>query len=180
MLIEMIKPAMAVGSTILDVGGGIGVVAHELLRAGAGHVVLVDASVPYLAAARNEANRQNHLERIDFVEGNFVQRAAEVDPADVVTLDRVICCYPDAQALVGLSSARARKIYGLVLPRESRFIRLSVRLMNLGFRLRRRAYRAYAHSNGEVDRIAAEHGLWIAAERSTWFWRVVIYHRQVQ
>ena len=43
-----------------------------------------------------EARDAGLLDRIDFVDGDFVRRAAETDEADIVTLDRVVCCYPDA------------------------------------------------------------------------------------
>ena len=71
-LLDMIRPYLATGSTVLDVGGGIGVIDHELLLAGAGHAVLVDAAPAYLDAARQEASRLNLLDRIELVEGDFV------------------------------------------------------------------------------------------------------------
>jgi magnesium-protoporphyrin O-methyltransferase len=177
MLLDMIAPAVSSGATLLDIGGGIGVIDHELLRAGAGHAVIVDASPAYLQVARDEARSQNLLNRIDFVDGDFVRHAPGIDSADIVTLDRVVCCYPDAEALVGLSAAKARRIYGLVLPRDGLLIRLGLGLTNIGFKLRRRTYRAYGHPNAIVDRLVAEHGLRPLAERTTWFWRVVVYER---
>ena len=178
MLLDMVRPVMTTGATVLDIGGGVGVLDHELLRAGAGHATLVDASAAYLTAARQEANRRNLLDRIEFVEGDFVRHAQGINPADMVTLDRVVCCYGDAAGLVGLSADRARRIYGLVLPRDGWLIRLSIRLVNVGFRIRRKAYRAYAHPNAVIDRLVAERGLQPRQERSTWFWRVVVYERR--
>jgi magnesium-protoporphyrin O-methyltransferase len=179
MLLELLEPYRSTGSSVLDIGGGIGVVDHELLRAGAGHAVLVDASTAYLDVARQEARRLNLLDRIEFVEGDFVRRAAAIDPADIVTLDRVVCCYPDAEALVGLSAARARTVYGLVLPRDRRLVRIAIRLENAWFRLRRKAYRAYAHPTATVDALVGASGLRPTAERGTYFWRVVVYDRTV-
>lgn len=177
MLLDMIRPALAIGSTILDVGGGIGVIDHELLRAGAGHAVLVDASPASLEVAREEARRHGLLDRLEFVEGDFVRRAAGIDVADIVTLDRVVCCYPDAEALVGLSSARAGKVLGLVLPRDGWLVGLAVRLDNLGSWIRRRRYRAYGHRNAMIDGLAAANGLRPRSERSTRLWRIVVYER---
>ena len=177
MLLDMIRPHVGHGSTIVDVGGGIGVIDHELLRIGAGHATLVEGSPAYIDVARQEARRANLLDRFEFVEGDFVRRAADLDPADIVTLDRVVCCYPDAEGLVGSSAALARRVYGLVLPRDRWFIRLSVRLVNIGFRLRRRGYRAYAHSNRSVDALVAARGLRPRSEASTFFWRIVVYER---
>jgi magnesium-protoporphyrin O-methyltransferase len=177
MLLELLAPYRVVGSTVLDIGGGIGIVDQELLRAGAGHAVLVDGSTASLDVARQEARRLALLDRIEFVEGDFVVQAAAIDPADIVTLDRVVCCYPDAEALVGLSAARVRTVYGLVLPRDRAVVRLAVRLNNAWFRLRRKRYRAYVHPTARVDAIAAASGLHPASERKTPFWRVVVYDR---
>ncbi len=178
MLLELLAPYHSPGSTVLDIGGGIGVIDQELLRTGAGHAVLVDGSTASLEVARQEARRLNILDRIEFVEGDFVRRAAAIDPADIVTLDRVVCCYPDAEGLVGLSAARVKTVYGLVLPRDRRLVRVAIRLDNLWFRLQRKPYRAYVHPTARVDEIAAANGLHPRTERQTAFWRVVVYDRQ--
>ena len=46
------------GATLLDIGGGVGAIRHELLAAGATSVTSVDASGPYLDAARSESKRR--------------------------------------------------------------------------------------------------------------------------
>jgi magnesium-protoporphyrin O-methyltransferase len=177
MLLEMLIARGVEGASVLDVGGGIGVVDHELLRAGAARAVLVDASGAYVEVARREATNAGVSERMSFVRGDFRDRATDIDAADVVTLDRVVCCYPDAAALVGLSAERARRLYGLVLPRDGWHTRLAIRLVNLAYRLRRSPYRAYAHANGAIDRLVAERGLRPTEERRTLVWRVVVYER---
>jgi len=179
LLLELLTPYRSAGSSVLDVGGGIGIVDLELLHAGAGHATLVDASTAYLAVARDEARRAGVLDRIEFVEGDFVRRASSIDRADVVTLDRVICCYPDMEALVAESAGRARTAYGIVLPRDRRSTRWAVALTNAWYRLRRKAYRGFVHSTARVDEIAAANGLRLRADRQTWFWRVAVYDRSV-
>ena len=179
LLLELLTPYRSSGSSVLDIGGGIGIVDLELLRAGAGHATLVDASTAYLAVARDEARRAGLLDRIDFVEGDFVRRAASIDRADVVTLDRVICCYPDMEALVAESAGRARTAYGIVLPRDRRGARWAIALNNAWYRIRRKAYRGFIHPTARVDEIAAANGLRLRAERHTWIWRVAVYDRTV-
>jgi magnesium-protoporphyrin O-methyltransferase len=176
-LLELVRPYAGLGATVLDVGGGIGVVDHELLRTGAGHAVLAEASPAYLEVAREEARRANLLDRLEFVDGDFVHRASEIDVADIVTLDRVVCCYPDAEGLVSRSAAHARRVLGLVLPRDGWFARIAVRVLNLGPWFRRSAYRAYVHPNALVDRLVEREGLRRVAETGTLFWRVVAYER---
>lgn len=177
MLLDLLRPSVGASTTILDVGSGIGIIDQELLRAGAAHAVLVDGSAAYLEVARDEARRAGLLDRMDIVEGDFVRRAGEVADADIVTLDRVICCYPDADGLVAGSASRARGLYGLVLPRDRWVTRAVLRLVNAWYGLRGRAYRAYAHPNARIDELAAAAGLRLRAETGTFVWRVALYER---
>jgi magnesium-protoporphyrin O-methyltransferase len=176
-LVEMIRDRGVSGSSLLDIGGGIGVIDHELLRAGAGHAVLVDASGPAVEMARREARRRGTLDRLEFVDGDFVSRASDVDVADIVTLDRVICCYPDVESLVRLSATRARSLYGLVLPRDRRLLRWALPLLNAWFRVRGFRYRTFLHANAKVDALVAAAGLRQVRESRTFIWRVVLYER---
>jgi magnesium-protoporphyrin O-methyltransferase len=177
LLLELLTPYRSSGSSVLDIGGGIGIVDIEMLRAGAGHATLVDASTAYLAVARAEARQAGLLDRIEFVEGDFVRRAPSIDRADVVTLDRVICCYPDMESLVAESAGRARTAYGIVLPRDRTTMRWAIALGNAWYRVRRKAYRFFVHPTARVDEIAAANGLRLRAERKTWIWRVAVYER---
>ena len=176
-LLDLLRARGVEGASILDIGGGIGVIDHELLTSGASRAVLVDASAASVAAAGDEARDRGTADRLEIIRGDFVGRAGEIEAADVVTLDRVICCYPDVDGLVSLSAARARRLYGIVLPRDRRLARVAVGLTNAWFRLRGKAYRAFVHPNGHVDGLAAAAGLRLAAESGTFFWRVALFER---
>src|SRR5262249_26879695 len=80
--------------TLLDVGAGVGALTFELLDRGMGDAVIVEASPAYLAAAREEAGRRERETTVKFVSGDFLSVADALPHADVVTLDRVVCCYP--------------------------------------------------------------------------------------
>jgi Methyltransferase domain len=159
MLLEMIMAASDSGATLLDVGGGIGVIDHELLRSGARSAVLVEASSAYLDAAREEAQEAGLLDRLTIVAGDFVRRAADIDAADIVTLDRVVCCYPGADALITASAEKSMKLLGLVLPRDRWYVRWAIRLDNVRWWSMRSAYRARAHANARIDELAMANNL---------------------
>jgi magnesium-protoporphyrin O-methyltransferase len=178
LLLDMIGSHATPGVTLLDVGGGIGVIGLELLKSVASRVVLVEASPAYVEAARAEADRAGVAERLDAKAADLVRHADEIAEADVVTLDRVVCCYPDARALVSASVARARSLYGLVLPKDAWFVRLAVRLENVRWWLRRSGYRARAHPHAPIDALLAEHGFGPRAEAFTSLWRVVLFGRE--
>lgn len=177
MLLDMIVSRGAAGATVLDIGGGIGVIDHELMAAGARRAVLIDASPAALRAARAEAEAAGLGDRLRILAGDFVGQADRIDAADIVTLDRVVCCYGGVEALISASAARARRLYGLVLPRDRWYIPWLTRLENVQWWLRRSAFRAYAHANARVDALVADAGLSLRAEAFTSYWRVVLFER---
>jgi magnesium-protoporphyrin O-methyltransferase len=165
------------GLSLLDIGGGIGVVQIELLRSGAIAATSVEASSAYLQVAREEAARASLEHGITFVHGDFVSLAASIPDADIVTLDRVICCYDDVKALVSLSASKARRLYGAVYPRSTWWTRLPLFLENLGYRLRRSPFRAFVHPSKLVDQLIRNAGLRLVHQQDTLAWQVVVYER---
>ncbi len=176
-LVEALQTVGVKDRTLLDVGGGIGVIQYELLKAGARSAVSVDASSAYVEAARREARRQGLLDRIDFHQGDFVELAGDIPPADIVTLDRVICCYPDMPALVGLSADRARHLYALVYPLDAAWVRLGLRLENLLQRLKGSPFRVFVHPTATVEAILLERGFQRRFWRGAGVWQIAVYAR---
>jgi 2-polyprenyl-3-methyl-5-hydroxy-6-metoxy-1,4-benzoquinol methylase len=177
LLIDGLREAGIAGATLLDIGGGVGVVHHELLNAGAASGTDIDASSAYLAAARGESARQGRGEQMSYLHGDFVALADGVSPAEVVTMDRVVCCYPDMPALVGAAAARTTRLLGLVYPRDAWWVRAGVRAVNLGLRLQRSAFRIFCHPTVAVDDVARRAGLRQRQRRTRGPWQVVIYER---
>jgi magnesium-protoporphyrin O-methyltransferase len=165
------------GADVLDIGGGVGVVHLELLKAGAAAAVDVDASSPYLETAQAEAEELGFGDRTTYRHGDFVALSEEVPAADVVTLDKVICCYPYFDALVRRSAERARRLYGVVYPVDRWYLRLVVRILNLGTRISGSAYRAYVHPERQVDGLIRAAGLEPAYRHRGWFWQTLVYRR---
>lgn len=174
-LVDALKAAGVEGFNLLDIGGGVGAVQHELFDAGVKQATDVDASTAYLHAAHEEAYRRGIADRVNFQHGNFVDLAPQIPPADIVTLDRVVCCYPDMEHLVGLSAARAARLYGLVYPRDTWLANLAIRGMNLIFWLLRKPFRTFVHSSKEVDSIVRGYGLQRRYYATTAVWQVVVY-----
>lgn len=176
-LIDAVVGDGAAGCTFIDIGGGVGAIQHDLMERGAAGGTGADASPAYLAAAKAEADARGYAARIRYVEGDFVERADEIAAADLVTLDRVVCCYPDMPALVGAAARLTRRTLGLVIPRGSRFIRAGAAIVNLFLRLRRHPFRVYVHDPGEVDAVLGGHGLERRYLREGLVWRVAAYER---
>jgi magnesium-protoporphyrin O-methyltransferase len=165
------------GRSFLDVGGGVGAIQHDLITRGASHGTHVDASPAYLAAARSEAERLGHADRVRFIEGDFVALAPDVDAVDVVTLDRVLCCYDDMPALVDASASRARALYGLVFPREHLLMRSGVALLNVFQRIRRRPFNVFLHGTASVEARVLSNGFRKILHATTPLWQIHLYRR---
>lgn len=165
---------------LLDVGGGIGVIAHELLARGVRSALLVDAASAYLETAAAEARNGGYAERLRLLHGDFVNVAPEVAAADVVTLDRVVCCYPDYRRLLAAAADKCGKALALSYPRDRWYVRLVVALLNLGRRLARDPFRAFVHPEKEFQRVLAESGLRLRDMRDGLVWRVALYAREAE
>lgn len=176
-LIEAIEAQGVEGATVLDIGGGVGVIGFELLAAGADRLTGVDAARAYVAIARREASRRGVDDRAAYRHGDFVTLADEVDAADVVTLDRVICCYGDWPALVDRSAARARRLYGLVYPTDRWWTRAAIGIGNLTMMLSRRSFRGYVHPERAVDARIRAAGFERRAHHRGWLWQTAVYAR---
>ncbi len=176
-LIDGLRAGGVEGLTVLDIGAGVGAVHQELLASGASTATDVDGSPAYVAVAREEAARRGTSDRVRHEIGDFVQLADRIEAADIVALDRVICCYPDMEALVSLSVARARRRYGLVFPRDTWWARAAGVVLNGFYRLTRQAIRIYIHRTAAVDAIVATAGFSPRLQRSSLFWQVFVYDR---
>lgn len=177
LLLDALTSGGVGGQTLLDVGGGIGAIQHALLGAGLASATDVDASSAYLAAARDEAARQGHADRVAYQHGNFVELAGTLPDADIVTLDRVICCYHDMPALVGRAASKASRLLGLVYPRDTWWVRAGVHAENALMWLERSGFRIFAHPTAAVDTIVRSGGLQQRFTRNAGIWQVVVYER---
>lgn len=176
-LLDAVHPDVA-GSTVLDVGGGVGAIQFELLDAGAQHATGVEGSPAYLEVVREEAERRGVADRLVGRRGDFVEIAPEIEPADIVTLDRVICCYPDLDALIEASATRARVYYGLVYPRDDWWMNVVPATINFIFRIRRNPMRFFIHPSDRVDAAVRRHGFELKIERKSPLWQVAMYKRR--
>jgi SAM-dependent methyltransferase len=177
LLIDDLLHAGVGGTSLLDVGGGIGAIHHALLDAGAKRAVQVDLSPDYLEAAREEAERRGHSDRVRFEQGDFVVVGADLPDADIVTLDRVICCYPDMDGLIERATAKARRLLGAVYPRDVWWVRQAVRVSNAVRWMRRTAFRVFVYRPSSIDDALRRNGFTRQTCRRTFVWEIVTYER---
>ena len=177
MLVDALRAEGVRDASVIDVGAGIGVVHQELLAAGARSAVHIDAAQAHMRAAREEVARRGTVDRVTFIHGDFVALAGDIAPADVVTLDRVICCYPDMEKLVAASASRARRLYGAVFPRERWDVKLMAKVGNFVWRLRGNPFQSYIHPVAAIDAAVQRQGFTLSSVANTLIWRVAVYKR---
>jgi 2-polyprenyl-3-methyl-5-hydroxy-6-metoxy-1,4-benzoquinol methylase len=165
------------GSTLLDVGGGVGAIHHRLLEHGFARATQVDASGAYLAAAAEETERRGHTHRVVFRRGDFHALAAELPQADVVTLDRVVCCDSDYASMLGEAAAHARRLVAFSYPRP-RFITKIVVLGGNALRaLSGGSFRTYLHPPDRMAAVLERNGLRRRWAGGTFVWAAEVFER---
>ena len=166
------------GDAVLEVGGGIGAIQVELLKAGAAHTTNVELSAGYEATAAELLGEARLEGSVDRRIGDFVAIARELEPADNVVLHRVVCCYGDVDALVGAAAQRARRNLVLTYPPESALAKVVVAGFNLFLRLRGSDFRAYVWPIAAITRAAEAQGLTrVVEERASFAWRWAAFER---
>lgn len=176
-LARWIRERGAEGRTVLEVGGGVGGIQLELLRAGAAHATNVELSGEYEGAARELAAEAGVADRVDRRVADFVEVAPVVEAADVVVMHRVVCCYPYLERMLAPAADRARRILALTYPRATPPAKAAVCMGNIWFRLTRCSFRVFIHPPPEVERIAGTHGLRRTALYRGLVWESALFER---
>ncbi|MGQ0608694.1 MAG: class I SAM-dependent methyltransferase [Chloroflexota bacterium] len=177
-LIEVVRDEGVAGAHLLDIGAGVGAVHLSLLEAGAADAVDVDASREYLAVARAEAERRGLHGRVEYRYGDVVELNGELPPADIVTLDSVICCYPYLEPLLAAASRSRPRLVGITYPRDVWWMRAFMRLYNAVQAVRRIPARYFVHRRAQIEGAMAVAGYERVHEGGTREWCVVAYRRK--
>ena len=166
------------GLQLLDVGAGIGAIAVELAGAGLASITLADASPAYLEVARHHVGPRYASRCAQFILGDFAVTAGSLPDADIVTLDRVVCCYPDVEALLRGAAARARCMVAFTYPRDKWFVRAAIALENTWYRLSGNPFRAFVHSPERMASLLEAGGFVRAARHANLQWALDLYRRR--
>ena len=178
LLCELLTASSSTGGTLLDIGAGVGALTLELLSAGFRHATAVDASPAYVVIGHEEAERRGLAADVDWLEGDFVNLAPQLPPADVVTLDRVVCCYPAYEPLLESALDHARQIVGVSYPRDRWYIRAVIAVENGARWLRGSAFRTFVHPPGGMAALLRTRGFRLVARRTTIAWAVDVYAKE--
>lgn len=166
------------GSSVLEVGGGIGDLQLELLKAGAARATSVELSPSYeplaLELAR-EAGLEDRIERRIF---DFAAEPDAVADADIVAMHSVICCYPDMERLVSAAAGKARRTLIMSYPRELGLLSDLWRWISNAYdRFKGSSLRFYVHSPAAIVATAEAAGMRLVHQEHGWIFHLALLER---
>jgi len=178
LLLKGVRETGISGAELLDIGAGVGIIHHEMLGKEVSRVTHVDASAAHNEVARAEDSSRANSDLVTYLHGDAVDLAPQLPEVDLVTLDKVICCYPDWKALVGVSASRARELYAITLPRERWFVRLFIRSLNFVQKIRGSAFRVFVHQRTTIDQLLESMGFEPVANSENLAWQMALYRKK--
>jgi magnesium-protoporphyrin O-methyltransferase len=162
---------------LLDVGSGIGALTFELLERGLTSSVGVDLSSAHVETASKEASRRSQSDSTRFVQGDFVDMASQLPTADIVALDRVVCCCPEFERLFDESLRHAIRYFAFSYPRDLWYVRTWVGLENLVRRITRNTFRSFVHPVSAMENVIHRSGFTRLSQTCTRTWCAGVYAR---
>ena len=177
-IVALVKEGGIEGRTMLEVGGGIGAIEIELLKVGATRATNVELTPTYEEAAAQLLREAGLVDRVERRVGDFVETGADLEAADFVILNRVICCYPDMPRLAAAAAERTRSMLLLSFPNDRWWTRFGLMLVNLGFRVFRVQFQVFLHRPDRILAEAEEHGLRTRLNHRGLVWQVAALERE--
>lgn len=172
-------PASALpGARVLEIGGGIGALQAELLLAGAGHGEVIELVGGYEPYANELADLLGLGDRTSFRVADVLDDPGAVDPADIVLLNRVICCSADGLELTATAARLSRGMLLLSFPRDTLLVRWLSRVQDALFRLLRRQFRFYVRPESRIIAAAEEQGLTLVRRERDLVWEYLAFRRE--
>jgi SAM-dependent methyltransferase len=176
-LLQELTDGTEVGPSVLELGCGSGALSVALVERGARHADGIDLSPASIELARRRAAEAGVDERASFRVGDGA--SLELEPHDWVVLDRVICCYRDADRLLANAIAAAHLRFAFSVP-ESRgtrgFINRAIAwLENATNRLRGGPCPGYVHPILRIELALAQAGFRSLRRRTVGLWHVAVF-----
>jgi len=165
------------GATVLEIGGGVGEVQLELLKLGAARTVNLELSPAYDGEAASLARETDFEGRMERRLLDIAANPDDVEAADVVVLNRVVCCYPDYTRLLGAAADHARRLLVFSYPPRNAVSRLMLGAENLRFRLQRNEFRTFAHPPARMLGVLEGRGLRQAYAHRPLVWQIAGFER---
>ena len=171
-IVEFVTGHGVEGATVLEVGGGVGDLQLELLRRGASRATNLELVDVYDAAADQLATASGVRDRVTRRLLDIAAQPDGVEPADVVILHRVVCCYPDYQRLLTAAADHARRVLVFSHPPRNALTRATAATQNAWFRLTGNSFRTFEHPPEAMLDVARSRGFDVTYRHARGVWQV--------
>ncbi len=172
-MIEYLCATGIEGASILEIGGGMGEIQVELLRRGAARVTNLEISRGYEAEAVRLLEKSGMKDRVTRRLVNIAATPDEVEPADVVVLHRVVCCYRDYEGLLSAAGSHARHLLVFSHPPRNVLTLADFGAENLMRWAKRDSFRTFVHSPEAMVEVLRRTGLTTRYRHRGLSWSVV-------
>jgi len=172
---EGLSQAGFANATVLEIGSGVGYLHQHLLTNGAAAATGIDLSNKMLVEAQHLAEHQGLDKQVVYLHGDFLNLVDDIESAEVTLLDKVVCCYPDAQNLVTDSVKKTNRVYGLTYPRKTWLTRAGEKIMAVVMKILRSDFRSYVHDPLAIERWVIAGGFTKLYENRTSIWLTQVY-----
>lgn len=159
-------------ASVLEIGGGVGEIGVELLKRGAETVTTLELSTAYDAEARRLAKQAGVADRMHRKVIDIATSPDDAEPADLVVLHRVVCCYPDYETLLGAAAAHCRSRLAFSHPPRNAISRVVVATQNATFAVLGREFRTFAHPPAAMVGVVVAQGMRAAMAHPGRIWQV--------
>jgi SAM-dependent methyltransferase len=183
LLLDSIIERGLVGRSLAELGCGPGGFAVESLKHGASASVGIDLSPEMIKAANQLADSLGMSDRAKFIVGNAAD--VHIPTSDIVVLDKMLCCFPDAEAILKNAMAACNETVAFVVPRDQGLflipLRIGVYFKNLVERIRgKKVGWLYLHSLGRIDSMIQTSGFIYKKRAPSGFWLVFTYSKNAK
>lgn len=176
-LLRLVSERGVEGRSVLEVGGGVGTLHLELLRAGAASALSAELTPTHEEVASQLLRDMGLADRVERRILDFARSGDALASADIVVLNRVVCCYPDMPALVGTAASHTRELLVLSFPNARWWTRIVLGTGNLMLRLLRRQFHIFSHPPERILATAVAGGLRITHTERGALWQVAVLER---
>lgn len=165
------------GRSLIDVGGGVGALQWWFLQNSGKETTAIDASTAYLKQAEEHATKNNWMAKTRFIFGDYTQVHSQAGRADYITLDKMVCCYPDYKEIIEISCQQAKAYIALSYPIDG-FISKSINFIGSFLaKLRGNSFRPYIHPVKGIREVFEQQGFQRVSYTMSFPWHVETYRR---